>query len=335
MSRYIVGVDLGGTRIRAARFDLDLNLVERVETLTLAHEGYHPTLERIMAQIERVWPAASDEVLGIGVSAPGPVNPTTGVLVLPPNLPGWHEVPLARIIQDRFGRPTYLGNDANCAVLGEARKGAAIGYEHVIYITVSTGIGGGIISHGRLILGREGLAGEVGHVIISPEAGLRGSVEKLSAGPAIAQEAVLRLQAGAPSSIRDAVGGDWSKVTAQVVGEAALAGDPLGIELIARTGRLVGVLIANLMLLFNPEIFVVGGGVTHAGDRLFSPMREAVKAYTIDHAFWRGVPIVPAALGDDNGLIGVAALALEAETARADCDQSHSSGEVQHGPRAG
>lgn len=308
MSQTIISVDLGGTRVRAARFDRHLNLLERVETLTLAKEGLEPTLGRIMAQIEAIWPANGSEVVGIGVSAPGPVNPMTGVILSPPNLPGWHNVPLSRLITDRFDRPVFLGNDANCAVLAEARRGAAQGYSHVIYITVSTGIGGGIISHGQLILGKQGLGSEVGHLIFSPESGLGGSVEKMGAGPAIAREAVLRIQAGAKSVIRDRVGGDLSKITAKVVGEAAAEGDELGIELIARTGRLVGVLIADLMHLFNPEIVVVGGGVTNAGDLLFTPMIQAVRAYTIDDDYWRDVPIVPAALRDDGGLIGAAAL---------------------------
>ena len=317
VSQTIIGVDLGGTRIRAARFDLDLNLLERVETLTLAHEGLSPTLERIMSQIELVWPGEPDSVVGVGVSAPGPANPMTGVVVAPPNLPGWRNVPLCELIARRFGRPAYLGNDANCAVLAEARRGAARGYEHVIYITVSTGIGGGILSGGQLILGREGLGAEVGHLILSPESGMRGSMEKMGAGPAIAREAVLRLQAGAESMIRDAVGDDLSKITAKVVGEAAAAGDPLGIELIARTGRIVGILIANLMHLFNPEIIVIGGGVSNTGELLFEPIRQAVRAYTIDAAYWRDVPIVPAALRDNAGLIGAAALVPAPEAATA------------------
>jgi glucokinase len=308
MNRAIIGVDLGGTRIRAARFDQDLKALGREETLTAAHEGLEPALRRVMGRVEAVWPENADEVVGIGVSAPGPVNPKTGVIVAPPNLPGWHNVPLRQLIEDRFGRPTYLNNDGNCAVLAEVRRGVARGYKHVVYITVSTGIGGGIISHGRLIVGAHGLGSEVGHLVLSPEAGLGGSIEKMGAGPAIAREAVLRLEAGAHSKIRDAVGGDLSQVTARVVGEAAAAGDPLGIELIARTGRIVGILIANLMHLLNPEIFIIGGGVTNAGDLLLEPMKQAVRAFAIDESYWRDVPIVRASLGDDVGLIGAAAL---------------------------
>jgi glucokinase len=308
MNQTIIGVDLGGTRVRAARFDTNLNVKARVETLTLAHEGLEPTLARIREQIEAVWPDTSDEVAGVGISAPGPVDPNTGVIVAPPNRPGWHDVPLQQLIQAHTKRPTHLQNDGNCAVLAETYRGVAKGYEHVVYITVSTGIGGGIISHGKLISGARGIGSEVGHIIISPPAGMRGSVEKLAAGPAIAHEARLRLEAGTDSIVRDMVEGDLSKITAKTVGEAALIGDPMGKALIARTGRIVGVLIANLMLLLNPEIFVIGGGVSNTGDLLLDPMREAVREYTIDADYWRDVPIVRASLGEDVGLVGAAAL---------------------------
>ncbi len=305
----IIGVDLGGTRVRAARFNREFALLARQETLTQAQAGFAPTLERVMAQIEAVWPEDGDEKLaGIGISAPGPVNPEIGVLVAPPNLPGWHNVPLERLIQERFGRPTFLQNDANCAVLAEARQGAAQGYRHVVYITVSTGIGGGIISHGRLISGAQGLGAEIGHMIVAPAAGMGGSVEKLAAGPAIAREAILRLKAGAESRIVERVDGKIDTITAKDVGKAAAEGDGFACALIARSGRYVGILIANLMHLLNPEIFVIGGGVSNTGDLLLDPMRRAVREFTIDTTYWRDVPIVRASLGEDVGLIGAAAL---------------------------
>ncbi len=309
MSQTIIGLDLGGTRIRAARFDAKLQLLARVETHTLAHEGLEPTLARIMAQIAAVWPDGDDDsVVGVGISAPGPVNPSAGLVVAPPNLPGWHDVPLRRLIQERFGRPAVLQNDGNCAVLAEARRGVAQGYEHVVYITVSTGIGGGIISHGQLISGARGLGSEIGHMILAPPAGMGGSAEKMGAGPALGQEARRRLVAGAQSMITEMVGGDLSKVSAREVGKAAVAGDPLALSLIARTGRIVGILVANLMHLLNPEIFVVGGGVAETGDLLLGPMRQAAREFTIDASYWRDVPVVLASLGEDVGLIGAAAL---------------------------
>ena len=172
-----------------------------------------------------------------------------------------------------------------------------------------------VLDQKRTISGAQGLGGEIGHTIIAPSAGMWGSVEKLAAGPAIAREAVLRLEAGAESIIPDEVGGDLSRVTAKVVGQSAAKGDALGKELIARSGRHVGVLIANLMLILNPEIFVIGGGVSNTGDLLLEPMREAVRELTIDVSYWRDVPIVRASLGEDVGLIGAAALVQVADTA--------------------
>ena len=157
MSDVIIGVDLGGTRLRAGRLDLQLNILERCEMLTQAEEGLEATLHRIKDIIRKVLPDDLSTLKGIGISVPGPCNPETGVVVAPPNLPGWRDVPLRQILQDEFDIPVYLGNDANVAVLAEVAVGSAKGYRHVIYITVSTGIGSGILNDGRLILGKTGI----------------------------------------------------------------------------------------------------------------------------------------------------------------------------------
>ena len=152
MADVVIGVDLGGTRLRAGRLDKQLNILERTEMLTKADEGLDATIDRIKNIINQVLPDEQDNLLGIGVSVPGPTNPETGVVVAPPNLPGWRDVPLAKILQKEFDVPIYLGNDANVAALAEVSVGSAQGYNNVIYITVSTGIGSGIINDGRLIL---------------------------------------------------------------------------------------------------------------------------------------------------------------------------------------
>ncbi len=309
MDEFIIGVDLGGTQMRAAKFDIELNILERVAGPTLAAEGPDRVIERLLDLIARVVPQDPLSVLGIGVSAPGPINPRAGVILSPPNLPGWVEVPLRRLIQERFGITTYLGNDANVAALAEAARGAAQGYKHVVYLTISTGIGSGVIDEGRLLIGTEGLGAEAGHMILVIN-GKPSTLEKEAAGPAIARKAVARLEAGAVSSIREMVNGDLSRVTAQTVGLAAGQGDELAVELIHEAGTLIGYGITSLMHLFNPQVFVIGGGVTKTGDLLFEPMREAPKKYTLDRAYWEHVPIVPAALGDNVALIGAAALVL-------------------------
>ncbi|MBN1200264.1 MAG: ROK family protein [Anaerolineae bacterium] len=305
--KLIIGVDLGGTQMRAASFDAELNMLERVAEPTLAHEGPDRVVERLLALVARVLPEEREAIEGIGVSAPGPINPYTGTIFSPPNLPGWVSVPLRKLIQERFGVTSYLGNDANVAALAEAERGAAYGYKYVIYLTVSTGIGGGIIDDGRLIIGAGGLGGEAGHMIIVTD-GRPSTLEKEAAGPAIARKTVQRLKDGAQSSIRDMVGGNLDAITAKHVGLAAADGDPLAVEMIQEAGRLVGLGIVSLMHLFNPQIVVIGGGVSKAGDLLFEPMRQAVCQYTIDPSYCNNVPIVPAALGDDVALIGAAAL---------------------------
>ena len=183
MGIEIIAVDLGGTQIRTARYDLDLNLLQRENTLTQAKLGVQPTIARMKAYIRKVLLASAGDVAGIGISSPGPLNPFTGVIVAPPNLHGWLDVPLRDIMEAEFNLPVYIGNDANVAALAEASKGAAQGCRHVTYITVSTGIGAGIICDGKLLLGREGLAAEFGHIPIVLENGTVSSVELEAAEP--------------------------------------------------------------------------------------------------------------------------------------------------------
>jgi len=309
MSETIIGVDLGGTRIRAASLDNSLQIIKRVETLTKDKEGLEPTLNRIKDQIRQVLPEDASGVAGIGVSAPGPLNPETGVVVAPPNLSGWHDVPLAEILRKEFGLPVYVGNDANVAALAEAARGAAKGYQHVIYITVSTGIGSGIIIDGRLLLGKAGLAAEIGHIVML--VGDRVStLEKEAAGPAMAAQARRRIEQGEDSAIYGLVEGNLSAITGATVGEAAAQGDALATEIVQRAGTLVGYGIVNMLHLFNPEIVVVGGGVTNVGDLLFDPMRAAVKAMSIDETYWEDLEIVTPDLGEDVSVIGAGTLAI-------------------------
>ncbi len=308
MGKQIIAVDLGGTQIRTARYDSELNILQRENTLTAAEMGPQSTVERVKAYIEKVMPANDDEIQGIGISSPGPLNPKTGVVIAPPNLPGWHDVPLGDMIADAFKLPVYVGNDANVAALAEASKGAAQGCRHVVYITVSTGIGSGIISEGRLVSGRAGLAAELGHIPIIVEQKRVSSIELEAAGPAIARRVKAALADGAASSIHDLVGGDLDGIDAKVVSMAAAGGDNLAISSLAYAGRMIGMAIVTAVLLFNPEIVVVGGGVTKTGELLFAPMRQAVEEHILDGAFVQGLRIERAALGDDVALVGAAAL---------------------------
>lgn len=310
MTEVIIGVDLGGTRIRAARLDRSLNILRREETLTKAEEGLDATLERIKTLIRDVMPGDGDDtpVSGIGISAPGPLNPVTGVVVAPPNLPGWHNVPLGDILHDVFDVPVYVGNDANVAALAETARGAAKGYRHVIYITISTGIGSGIIADGRLLLGQQGLAAEFGHIILVAEQGRISSPEKEAAGPSLARQLRARLAAGGNSVARDLVKGDLMQIDGKIVGEAVAKDDPLAIEVVQHGGHMVGLGIVTLLHLFNPEVIVIGGGVSHMWETLYPPMAAAIKTHALDAAYWDQLKIERAALGDDVSIIGAAAL---------------------------
>jgi glucokinase len=309
MSQFVIGVDLGGTRIRAARLDEHLTILDRVETLTRADEGLEPTLQRIKYLIAQVVPDDPDQVAGIGISAPGPLNPETGVIVAPPNLPGWTNVPLGDILKDAFHTPVYVGNDANVAALAEVSLGAAQGYQHAIYITISTGIGSGIIANDRLLLGKQGLAAEFGHIVIWVDDHV-GTLETEAAGPDMALQAANRITDGEPSIMRDMVAGKLNIIDGKIVGDAALQGDALALDIVTRSGRLIGMGIVNLLHLFNPEIIVIGGGVSTMGSILFDPMNEAIRQHAIAPDYWQDLIITAPALGEDVSIYGAAALVV-------------------------
>ncbi len=311
MTEYVFGIDLGGTRLRAALLDRDLNILARREILTQSERGVDDTVARMADLVRAIQPTLNEDdyISGIGISAPGPTNPTTGYLVAPPNLHGWHNVPLMLMLQKTLGYSTFLGNDANVAALAEAARGAAVGYRHVIFLTISTGIGGGIITDGRLLLGKDGLGAEVGHMNLFINDRV-STLEKEAAGPALARQARARIEAGAASQMRELVNGDISAIDGKIVGDAALAGDALALEIVQRAGRVIGVGIASLLHIFNSEIVVLGGGVSTLGDLLFEPIREAMHDHVIDKAYVADLRLKPAALGENVSLIGAAALVV-------------------------
>lgn len=310
---WIIAIDLGGTQLRAALCTPDGTIHKSVKKKTRAKRGPEALLERICQTAQQVWPEEG-EVRAIGMSAPGPLDPFKGVVLGAPNLPGWDHVPMRDILQERLGRPAFVGNDANLAALGEHRFGAGRGCDDMIYITISTGIGGGIILGGRLLLGHKGLAGEIGHVIIQPggplcNCGNRGCLEALASGTAIGHQARTLATAGRAPAILAAAGGDLDQISSKHVGQAAAEGDKVAIKLLRQAGVHIGIGVTNLMHLFNPQLFVLGGGVTQAGDLLFKPIRRTTRRWAMNPLFWKETDIVPAELGDDAGLLGALALA--------------------------
>jgi glucokinase len=316
VGKLIVGVDLGGTQIRAALADEEGRILRRTSCLTLAEEGLEPVMGRIEGAIYGVMGSTDrGQVQGIGIVAPGPSDPWKGIIMKAPNLSGWKNVPLKDLVEEEFRLPVFVGNDANLAALAEQRFGAGRGIADLIYITVSTGIGGGIIADNRLLLGAQGFAAEVGHQTVEAHGprcncGNIGCLEALAAGPAIARHARELIRDGAETAITNLVGDDLDKITAKEVNRAAQAGDPVAIEIFCQAGFYIGVGIVNLLHLFNPSLIIIGGSVAKAGDLLFEPIRATVRERAMASYYWEHTPIVPATLGDDVGLLGAVALVL-------------------------
>lgn len=305
-----LAVDLGGTNIRAALVTRSGEIRHLVRELTVAQEGPEAVIDRIVAALAAVVAAERpDERVGIGVIAPGPLDPRTGVVYFGPNLPGWHNVPLKQLIAERTGRAVAVGNDANCAALGEIHFGAAKGMRHLIYIAPGTGVGGGVISHGRLIEGVRGMGGELGHVPVALDGprctcGGIGCVEAYAGGWAIAREGELLVHSGRSQTIARLAGD--APVTARVVAEAAQAGDAEAVAIFRRAGEALGVGLGGFVNIFNPEMIVVGGGLAEVGDLLLEPLRQALPRYAMAQ-MTEGLRITTSALGGDTGIYGAAA----------------------------
>jgi glucokinase len=263
-------------------------------------------IQRIIETARRVVPPGA-VIEAVGISAPGPLDSRAGVIRHAKTLPGWVDVPLAAIVGEAFGAPAWMENDANLAALAEYGLGAGRGCDPMVYLTISTGIGGGAVIGGRLFTGWSGLAVEPGHMRFTLPDGSVRRLEELASGTAVGQRAQERLaRDAAPSSLRDA-----PEINGQIVGQAAQAGDPLALEVVREAGFWLGLGIVNLLHLLSPQAIVVGGSVSLLGDLLFDPARAAIKAHVLDPAFIPPALIRPAALGDDVCLVGAAAFALQ------------------------
>jgi glucokinase len=311
--RPILAVDLGGTQIRAALITPDRSVHCRRAVPTRDEEG----VESVLARLAEVASDVRDEAaaaglpppIGVAISSPGPLDPWSGTVLMSPNLAGWTDVPIGPRIATALGLPAFLERDTNVAVMGEWRYGAAQGVLNAIYVTVSTGIGGGIVIDGRPLVGSDGTAGEVGHLVVQLDGpvcgcGGVGHVEAIASGTAIARQGMellaRRPAAAAPLARLVAAG---AEVDAELVAKAAAAGDNECIVILERAWVAIGAMCASLVNLLDPEVIVIGGSIAEHHPRLFDVARDELTRRAFPILLDR-VRIVPAALGGDVSLIG-------------------------------
>ena len=321
---HFVGVDLGGTTLTAALVNVVTGeRLGRHHVPTLAKEGHAAVMARMADLInEVIRDAGMDEkrIGGIGIGAPGVLDMDRGLTLFLPNLPGeWRDVPLGATIEEKVGLPVRLLNDVRSFTLAEKTFGAGRDVDTMVGMAIGTGIGGGLVIDGKLHLGLDGTAGEVGHHVIDPYGprcgcGSRGCLEAFASGPAITAMALKAIAQGTTTRIAELISYDRNEVTPKVIAEAAQDGDPVAQEIYERAGFYIGIGVANLITIVSPEMVVIGGGVAQAGDLLFDPIRRTVRE-TAKVAPVEKVEIVPADLGTDAGLIGAAVWAsLHVET---------------------
>jgi glucokinase len=311
--RYIVGIDLGGTNIVVGTVAEDgSELLGLVSEPTLPELGADAVVARIVKLAHASIAAAGRrDVAGVGIGSPGPLDTKTGVVILTPDL-GWVNMPLRDRVSDALKLPTTLDNDANCAIFGEWWRGAAQGVDHVVGLTIGTGIGGGIVLGGEIYHGASDVAGEIGHMTIEAngracKCGNQGCLEAYASGPAIAARAVEGIEAGAKSALPQYVARDLSRITAQIVYEAANDGDAYAQQVVRETAMLLGAGVSNIVNIFNPGVVVICGGVTLAGDKLFGPLTSEVHRRAFKPA-WEVCRIVPGTLTGTAGVYGAAAV---------------------------
>ncbi len=312
-SQLLLGIDIGGTSLRAALAVSPAFILAKARRPAPADQPPDAMVNAISQMYrELLEEVGSNAATAVGVSSPGPVDTVAGALVDPPNLPQFTTVPLRDIIQQALGLPVTLENDANAAAIAEHRVGTGKGTRHLAYVTLSTGIGAGLISDNRLVRGARGAAGEVGHIklmVDGPQCGCgqNGCWEALASGSAIRKQVLHQIEGGRSSTLSDC---NPSSIDAQVVFQAAQSGDPVATAILDRAAYFTGIGLAAIVDILNPEMVIVGGGLTQMGDRLLSPAFKTCR----DHIFplhEKALRLAVSNLGDDVSLIGALVLAQE------------------------
>jgi glucokinase len=319
MSTNVIGVDMGGTKILSAVIDAEGNILGTAKVSTKAGRGAVEVIDRIANCIQQAVSESgvdAESIQAVGIGAPGPLDPATGVVIFAPNL-GWRDVPLKAELEARVGFPTFVDNDVNVGTLGEHVFGAGRGVQNVVGIFVGTGIGGGIILQGELFHGASKTAGEIGHIIVKAGGprcgcGTRGCLEAIASRTAMTkqfQKAILKK--GKKSVLSELTGGDLESIRSGVLAKAVRMDDKLTLKVFKKVTKYLGIGIGSIVNFLNPEMIVLGGGVVEALDDTFlDNIRAAVEKYSLPNTL-DGVQIVPAELGDNSGILGAAALARQ------------------------
>ena len=319
-----VGIDIGGTKVAGGVVDVDGVVVARARRDT-PHRSTSPSVveDTIVDVVAELIDGAGDDVVAVGIGAAGFVAADRATVVFAPHL-SWRDEPLEANLQRRVPVPISVDNDANAAAWAEWRFGAAQGESHVVMVNLGTGIGGAMILDGQIMRGRFGIAGEFGHMQVVPggqrcECGNKGCWEQYASGNALVREARAMMTAGSPmaTDLLDLVGGDPSSLTGPMITEAARDGDATATELLGEIGQWLGIGIANLAAALDPGVFVIGGGVSAAGDLLLEPARTTFRRHLTGRGYRPEARIVAAALGNEAGLIGAADLARRDALGRA------------------
>jgi glucokinase len=320
-SSYIVGVDLGGTNIVSLLINSEGKIIGKDTRATLAQEGKEKAFSQIVNSVISILKRgelqgiSSTSIEGVGVGSPGPLDTKKGIIHFAPNLPGWNNVPLVSILADHLNLPIFLENDANAAALAEWWIGAGKKVDNLVLLTLGTGIGGGIIIGGEVLHGAWDTASEIGHMIIH-EGGLvcgcgkRGCLEAYASATGVIKRTVSLLKKGRKTVLWELVHGHLEDITCELVYRAAERGDELSQMIVKETARYLGIGIANIVNILNPEMVILSGGMTAAGDLLFKPVRKYAREYALEAAI-EGVRVVPANLGDNTGALGAAATVLK------------------------
>jgi glucokinase len=318
--KILVGVDLGGTSLLAVSTSTKGKVLGRKKRKTHAEEGASAVLKRISATVKdavRDGGAKLSHVRAVGIGAPGPLNPKTGTIIHAPNLgPTWNQLPIAALLSERLGCPVYLGNDVNVGAVGEHALGVGKGYKHLVAIFVGTGIGGGIILNGRLFRGTRYTAGELGHIVLmanGPRCGCGkcGCAEALASRTAIERDVRAAIAQGRESIVPELLEREGRTLMSSSIIEAALdAGDPVVQEVMAQAEFYMGLLVANVVNVLDPEVIVLGGGVVERlGERYLEPVRETAEQYYLNQQQKESIHVVATKLGGDAGVLGAAMMA--------------------------